>query len=70
MFHIKLRIIFVLVAGLRFIYSEGVVKNDATPLMGPASDMEGDTFEFGYNLAMTYKPTNDINLAVTYRSEY
>ena len=32
-------------------------------------DMEGDTFEFGYNLAMTYKPTDDINLAVTYRSE-
>ncbi len=31
--------------------------------------MEGDTFEFGYNLALAYKPTNDINLAVTYRSE-
>ena len=30
--------------------------------------MEGDTIEFGYNLAMIYKPTNDINLAVTYRS--
>ena len=50
--------------GLRFIYSEGVVKST-----GPVSrDMEGDTFEFGYNLAMAYKPTSDINLAATYRS--
>jgi len=50
--------------GLRFIYSEGVVKS-----FGAVSrDMDGDTFEFGYNLAMAYKPTSDINLAVTYRS--
>jgi len=57
--------------GLRFIYSEGIVKSDATTLMGPGApkrDMEGDTVEFGYNLAVAYKPTNDINLAVTYRS--
>ena len=57
-------------AGLRLIYSEGVVKNDATGIGMPlVVDMEGDTFEFGYNLALTYKPTDDINLAVTYRSE-
>jgi len=50
--------------GLRLIYSEGIVKSS-----GPVSrDMEGDTIEFGYNLAMTYKPTSDINMAVTYRS--
>ncbi len=62
--------------GLRFIYSEGVVKSDgeAFSIMmdneayNIKRDMEGDTFEFGYNLAMTYKPTTDINLAVTYRS--
>ena len=56
--------------GLRFIYSEGVVKSDGThPDLGYLKrDMEGDTFEFGYNLAMTYKPTSDINVAVTYRS--
>ncbi len=56
-------------AGLRFIYSEGVVKTDATSLGGPKVDMEADTIEFGYNLAVAYKPTNDINLAATYRSE-
>ncbi len=50
--------------GLRLIYSEGIVKSS-----GPVSrDMEGDTIEFGYNLAMTYKPTSDINMAATYRS--
>ncbi len=56
-------------AGLRFIYSEGIVKFDLSPFDGPVVDMEGDTFEFGYNLAATYKPTDDINMAVTYRSE-
>jgi long-chain fatty acid transport protein len=30
--------------------------------------MEGDTVEFGFNLAATYKPTSDIILAATYRS--
>jgi len=64
-------------AGLRLIYSEGVVKSDSTEANAvPSSpipyaisrDMEGDTFEFGYNLALAYKPTSDINLAVTYRS--
>ena len=56
--------------GLRFIYSEGVVKNDARGVGKPAQrEMEGDTLEYGYNLAMTYKPTTDINMAITYRSE-
>ena len=56
--------------GLRLIYSEGEVKSDGTsPDLGYLKrEMDGDTFEFGYNLAMTYKPTPDINLAVTYRS--
>ncbi len=51
--------------GLRLIYSEGVIKNDSASV---TTDMEGDTVGFGYNLAMTYKPTSDINLALTYRS--
>jgi len=65
---------FSVAAGLRVIYSEGVVKSnsaDATAYGFPvnvARDMEGDTVEFGYNLALTYKPTSDINFAVTYRS--
>ena len=60
---------FSVAAGLRVIYSEGVVKNDASGLGSPLKvNMEGDTVEFGYNLAMTYKPTSDINIAATYRS--
>jgi long-chain fatty acid transport protein len=60
---------FALGGGLRFIYSEGVVKNDGT-LIGRAGrrEMEGDTKAFGYNLAMSYKPQEDVTMAVTYRS--
>ena len=62
-------------AGVRLIYSSGVVKSnsaDANAIIGAfpsaSRDMEGDTIEFGYNLAITYKPTDDINIAATYRS--
>jgi long-chain fatty acid transport protein len=62
--------------GVRLIYSEGVVKSDASAIYAMgfapapfARDMEGDTFEFGYNLAVSYKPTEDITLAATYRSK-
>jgi len=55
---------FSIAGGLRLIYSEGIVKSTGRI----SRDMEGDTFEFGYNLAMMYKPTPDINLALTYRS--
>jgi long-chain fatty acid transport protein len=61
--------------GLRFIYSEGIVKSNSADanainpgIPSIARDMEGDTIEFGYNLALAYKPTKDINLALTYRS--
>jgi long-chain fatty acid transport protein len=58
--------------GIRFIYSEGIVKSDAADLLegAPISrDMKGDTFEVGYNLALAYKPTSDIEMGVTYRSK-
>jgi len=32
-------------------------------------DMDGDTTEYGYNLAMSVKPTDKLALAATYRSE-
>ena len=51
-------------AGLRVVYSKGKVKSTGQV----SRDMDGDTFEFGYNLAMAYKPTSDINVAMTYRS--
>lgn len=52
--------------GFRILHSEGVVKssNPATA----SRDLIGESFDFGYNLALTYKPTNDLELALTYRS--
>jgi len=62
--------------GLRGIYSNGVVKSDGTDMYDenstigkPASrDMKGETIEFGYNLALSYRATEVSNIALTYRS--
>ena len=67
---------FSVAGGVRLVYSEGIVKSNGdamsviigNPMANVARDMEGDTIEFGYNLAMTYRPTSDISLALTYRS--
>jgi long-chain fatty acid transport protein len=59
---------FAIGGGLRVVYSEGIVKSDGGTIAPLKRDMEGDTVEFGYNLALTYRPTDDINIAVTYRS--
>ena len=55
--------------GVRAIYSSGVVKSDAS-LIGTdvQRDLKGDTVEFGYNLALSYKPVKEATLALTYRS--
>jgi long-chain fatty acid transport protein len=55
-------------AGVRLIYSEGIVGSDGGEIKPLKREMEGDTVEFGYNLAVAYRPTTDINMAVTYRS--
>jgi long-chain fatty acid transport protein len=55
--------------GLRVIYSEGITKSDATALGKPVvRDMEADTIEYGYNLALTYKPVDEVKVSATYRS--
>lgn len=51
-------------AGLRAVYAEGVVKSTA----GASRDLEGDTTEFGYNLAVSYRPISNLTIAATYRS--
>ncbi len=53
-------------AGLRMIYSEGVVKSSAT---AASRDMEGDSIDFGWNVALSYKPEVDTTLSATYRSK-
>ncbi|MBU1658569.1 porin [bacterium] len=50
--------------GLRVLHTSGVVKSTSTA----SRDMKGESFDFGYNLALSYKPTSDIDVALTYRS--
>lgn len=53
---------FSMAVGLRGIYSEGVVRN-------AYYHMEGEGFDIGYNLALSYKPKSDLELSATYRSK-
>jgi long-chain fatty acid transport protein len=56
--------------GLRMLYSDGVVKS-RVPGTAPTSifrDLEGDSIDFGYNLAVHYAPSDMVSFAVTYRS--
>jgi long-chain fatty acid transport protein len=55
--------------GIRLIYTSGKVYSNGRDVAVPLKrEMEGDTVEFGYNLALSYRPVDDITLAVTYRS--
>ncbi len=55
-------------AGLRMLYSKGTVKSDAGAPTELTRDMTGDGLDFGYNLAITYKPLKELIFAATYRS--
>jgi len=59
---------FSVAGGLRLVYSEGVVNSDGGGIAPIKREMEGDSFNYGYNLAVTYKPLVDVNMALTYRS--
>ncbi|WP_232363717.1 OmpP1/FadL family transporter [Desulfogranum japonicum] len=57
--------------GVRAVYADGKVSSagmlsDGTTL---SRSMEGDAWESGFNVAMTARPLENLNLAVTYRSE-
>ncbi|NKQ41440.1 MAG: TonB-dependent receptor [Sulfurovum sp.] len=56
--------------GLRLIYSKGKVYSDGSLAGIPFKrEMEGNTIEFGYNLALAWRPTDDISVGITYRSK-
>lgn len=58
--------------GLRAIYTDGVVKSDkdfGSPFGNFSRDMNGDSIDYGFNLALSFKPVEDITLAATYRSK-
>ncbi len=52
--------------GARLIYSKGVVKSDSGT--GTSRDMKGDSIDFGYNLALHFKPSDAADVALTFRS--
>lgn len=52
--------------GLRLLYSDGVVKSTVPGFI--FRDLEGDSIDYGYNLAVHYDPSDTVSLAVTYRS--
>ncbi len=54
--------------GLRGVYSDGVIKMQGSALGGYVNEMKADSIDFGYNLAMSYRPINDLTLSATYRS--
>ena len=56
--------------GFRIAHSEGVVKasRNTSPLVY-SQHLEGDSIDYGYNLALAYKPTSQANISVTYRSK-
>ena len=62
--------------GARAVYTSGVVKNEVSNAeiyrginLNARRELTGDSWDFGYNLALTFKPTQDLSFAVTYRSK-
>lgn len=53
--------------GLRGVYSSGEIKASRASVYN--NSMEADSIDFGYNLALSYKPIKDLTLAATYRSK-
>ena len=53
--------------GFRGIYSKGKVKGRVPGAM--KLNMDGTSMDYGYNLAMSYKPLKELELALTYRSK-
>nr|MBP3725275.1 transporter [Campylobacter sp.] len=69
--------------GPRAVYSTGKAKNEvknaqigvSTPYgvvdgdLSARREMEGNSWDFGYNAALAYRPTENLSLAATYRSK-
>lgn len=61
---------FAVAAGARVIYAKGKVKSDSRGIIFPdfSRDLEGDTVETGYNLALSLKANDNLKFGATYRS--
>ena len=63
--------IFSLAVGLRAVYGDAKVRSagQIAPGITASRDMDGDTWEWGYNLALSARPVKEMNLSATYRSK-
>ncbi len=69
----KIGDMFSLAAGIRGIYADATVKSAGIISQDyggvtASRNMDGDTWEWGFNLAATLRPVENLSLAVTYRS--
>lgn len=63
--------------GVRGVYTDGTVRSDGVvavinsglSYVEASRDMTGDSIDYGYNLALSYKPIDKLTLATTYRSK-
>lgn len=57
--------------GFRIVNTSGVVKSNGhvTSTITASRDMTGDSTDFGYNLALAYKPISNLEIGLTYRSK-
>ena len=67
----KINDMFSLAAGIRTIYADATVRSSGmiSPGVAAGRDMDGDTWEVGYNLAASVRPLPEMNFSVTYRSK-
>ena len=55
--------------GIRMLYADATARSDASGIGVPLSrDMSGDTVEWGWNVAASVRPTDQMNISATYRS--
>ena len=55
--------------GIRMLYADATARSDAGDLGTPLSrDMQADTVEWGWNVAASVRPTQQMNISATYRS--
>ena len=60
----KINDTFAIGGGLRIVHSSGLVQSQSTA----SRDMDGDSWDFGFNLALAYRPNKSWKFAATYRS--
>ncbi|PSM52127.1 outer membrane transporter (OMPP1/FadL/TodX family) [Campylobacter blaseri] len=65
--------------GVRMLYSKGEARNEVTgaavnprlpkDIIVAKRDIKGDSIDFGYNLALSYRPTSNLSFGAIYRSK-